>query len=72
MARRKSLSTYDWHEARDRAFLASDWFEEFVAAHPAVVQTPKLRKTAEELAMQLGLFYQAVSAADPTLSRRKK
>ena len=67
MKRTNRLDEYHWHEALDRAFLAVEWFDEFVEKHPAVRRTPSLRKMARELTDGLASFYQAVANADPTL-----
>ena len=69
MKRSRKLDSYHWHEALDRASLAVEWFEQFVGQHPAVRQTPSLRKAADDLAHRLFKFYQAVAVAD--LSNKK-
>jgi len=70
--RNRELDEYHWHEALDRAFLAVEWFSEFVEDHPAVRRTPKLRKMARELTDGLASFYQAVANADPNLNRPRR
>jgi hypothetical protein len=66
MAKTKSknrLDEYHWHEALDRAFLAVEWFNEYVEEHPAVRGTPDLRQKAQMVTEQLADFYQSVGAA---------
>jgi hypothetical protein len=65
MARRKTtpprrVDLYSKHEALDRAHLAATFFSDFVADHHFVQQEPRLRAAAEDLAEQLGGFYQLV------------
>ena len=54
------IDAYSRHEALDRAHLAASFFSDFVADHHYVQHEPRLRGVAEDLAEQLGGFYQLV------------
>ena len=65
MKRKPVLDAFHWHEARDRACMIAEIFEQYLHDHPAVQGTPALRKTAKQISDELVDFYQAVSAAEP-------
>ena len=60
---------FHWHEALDRSLLAFEFFDERVAQHPAVQQSPELRREAEEIASRMFKLYQALGSK--TLDARK-
>ena len=57
---RPRIDAYSKHEALDRAHVAATFFSDFVADHHFVQHEPTLRAAAEDLAEQLGGFYQLV------------
>lgn len=48
------------HESLDRTFLVMDMFDEYVANHPFVKQTPELLTKAQELIEMMSDMYQAI------------
>jgi hypothetical protein len=65
MARKVVLDPFHWHEALDRALIVAEMYYELLHDHPAVRQTPVLRKKAESISDALFDFYQSVGRADP-------
>lgn len=57
------------HEVLDRAYMATEIFDGFVATHPFVTAHPELKEKAEKLSEALGEFYQLAgkyALDDPT------
>lgn len=46
------------HEVLDRAFMISEMFAQFIASHPFTEATKELHEKAEQIALDLGAFYQ--------------
>ena len=68
MARKVKLDSFHWHEALDRSMIVAETFAHYVQEHPAVCQTPALKKKANAIAAELFELYQAVgshSAEEP-------
>lgn len=60
MRKNIALDPFHWHEALDRAAILSAMFDEWITEHPAVEQTPALRRKAVKISDALGGFYQSV------------
>jgi hypothetical protein len=52
-----------YHEAMDRAAMVASIFDDFLHGHPAVAQTPELRKASTKLIDGLYGFYQLCGQA---------
>lgn len=48
------------HESLDRTYVVMDMFEEYVAKHPFVGQTPELSRQAQEIIDRLFDLYQSI------------
>jgi hypothetical protein len=60
-----TLDDYHWHEAIDRTHVVLCNFDEYVAEHPAIKQTPELLALADEISEKLGAFHQAIASKRP-------
>ena len=56
------LDKYHYHEAMDRAHIATDHFHEYVENHPAVMSNIELSAAAEHVTDELYKFYNLCSA----------
>lgn len=54
-----------WIEAQDRAYLAQGFFEQNVAAHPAIRSAAELARAADAIVEAMAEFYQRVGRARP-------
>lgn len=61
----EALDKFHWHEALDRAHLALSMFDDFVASHPAVAQTPELDAMADQIGSLMADLYQRIAQLDP-------
>lgn len=51
-----------FHEVLDRAFVAADSWERFIAQHPGLSKDPELKAAAIEIAARMADFYQMAGA----------
>lgn len=54
------LNEWFAHEALDRTYLSLDQFEEYVAKHPFIDQTPHLKEQAEKVISVMHDMYQMI------------
>ena len=59
MARQKlELNPGHWHEATDRTHIIILMINDFLIEHPAIMQSPEIRKLCQEAGAKLGEAYQ--------------
>jgi len=70
--RQTKLTEFHWHEALDRAFVAMDSFNQYVAEHPAIEQTAALKKQAGQISELMYRLHNSIPAEpDKTAKSRK-
>jgi len=60
--KKEKLNPGHWHEACDRTFCLCEIIDTMLLAHPAIKQTPELKKKVEEAQQILAEVYQLTGA----------